>query len=93
MIMSNVPIVEALSVIIEQTSNISFKVILSEVAYDVDNGSFLSDALKKHPKVFSEFYCNVIKAGETSGKLDEILQYLSDEIEKDYDLTKDLKGL
>lgn len=92
MIMSNVPIVEALSVIIEQTSNISFKVILSEVAYDVDNGSFLSDALKKHPKVFSEFYCNVIKAGETSGKLDEILQYLSDEIEKDYDLTKRFKG-
>lgn len=90
--MSNVPIVEALSVIIEQTSNISFKVILSEVAYDVDNGSFLSDALKKHPKVFSEFYCNVIKAGETSGKLDEILQYLSDEIEKDYDLTKRFKG-
>ena len=92
MIMSNVPIVEALSVIIEQTSNISFKVILSGVAYDVDNGSFLSDALKKHPKVFSEFYCNVIKAGETSGKLDEILQYLSDEIEKDYDLTKRFKG-
>ncbi len=92
MIMSNVPIVEALSVIIEQTSNISFKVILSEVAYDVDNGSFLSDALKKHPKVFSEFYCNVIKAGETSGKLDEILKYLSDEIEKDYDLTKKFKG-
>lgn len=92
MISSNVPIVEALSVIIEQTSNISFKVILSDVAYDVDNGSFLSDALKKHPKIFSEFYCNVVKAGETSGKLDEILQYLSDEIEKDYDLTKRFKG-
>jgi type IV pilus assembly protein PilC len=92
MIMSNVPIVEALSVIIEQTSNLKFKVVLSEVAYDVDNGAFLSDALKKHPKVFSEFYCNVVKAGETSGKLDSILEYLSDEIEKDYDLTKRFKG-
>lgn len=92
MIMSNVPIVEALSVIVEQTSNPKFKVILSEVAYDVDNGSFLSDAFKKHPKVFSDFYCNVVKAGETSGKLDSILEYLSDEIEKDYDLTKKFKG-
>ena len=92
MIMSNVPIVEALSVIIEQTSNLKFKVVLSQVAYDVDNGAFLSDALKKHPKVFSEFYCNVVKAGETSGKLDSILEYLSDEIEKDYDLTKRFKG-
>jgi len=92
MISSNVPIVEALAVIIEQTSNIKFKVVLSQVAYDVDNGSFLSDSLKKHPRVFSEFYCNVVKAGETSGKLDNILQYLSDEIEKDYDLTKKFKG-
>lgn len=92
MITSNVPIVEALSVIVEQTSNAKFKVILSQVAYDVDNGSFLSDAFKKHPKVFSEFFCNVVKAGETSGKLDNILEYLSDEIEKDYDLTKKFKG-
>lgn len=92
MTMSNVPIVEALSVIVEQTTNIKFKAIISQVAYDVDNGSFLSDALKKHPKVFSDFYCNVIKAGETSGKLDSILEYLSNEVEKDYDLTKKLKN-
>ena len=92
MITANVPIVEALLVIIEQTSNIKFKSMLSQVAYDVDNGAFLSDALKKHPKVFSEFYSNVVKAGETSGKLDDVLNYLSDEIEKDYDLTKKFKG-
>jgi type IV pilus assembly protein PilC len=53
---------------------------------------FLSDALKKHPHVFSTFYANVIKAGETSGKLDEILNYLADEVEKDYDLSKKFKG-
>ncbi|MDD3711469.1 MAG: type II secretion system F family protein [Patescibacteria group bacterium] len=92
MMMANVPIIESLKVIIEQTNNIKFKNIISEIAYDVDNGLFLSDALKKHPHVFSTFYANVIKAGETSGKLDEVLNYLADEVEKDYDLSKKFRG-
>lgn len=92
MMMANVPIIESLKTIIEQTDNFKFKNIISEIAYDVDNGLFLSDALKKHPHVFSSFYANVVKAGETSGKLDDVLNYLADEVEKDYDLSKKFRG-
>ncbi|MFA5644510.1 MAG: type II secretion system F family protein [Patescibacteria group bacterium] len=92
MMTANVPITEALLTIIEQTENLKFKNIISMVAYDVDNGLLLSDSFKKHAHVFSGFFCNVVKAGETSGKLDEVLEYLADEIEKDYDLLKKFKG-
>lgn len=92
MMTANVSITEALLTIFEQTENIKFKDIISKVAYDVDNGVSLSDALKKHPRVFSNFYCSVVKAGETSGKLDNVLEYLADEIEKDYDLVKKFRG-
>lgn len=92
MILANVTVTESLLTIIDQTNNLKFRNILSEVAYDVDNGSFLSDALAQHRNVFSNFFINVIKAGETSGKLDEVLNYLADEIEKDYDLNKRFRG-
>ncbi len=92
MMTANVSITEALITIFEQTENIKFKNIISQVAYDVDNGVLLSDALKKYPNVFSNFYCSVVKAGETSGKLDNVLEYLADEIEKDYDLMKKFRG-
>lgn len=92
MMTANVSITEALLTIFEQTDNIKFKDIISKVVYDVDNGVSLSDALKKHPRVFSNFYCSVVKAGETSGKLDNVLEYLADEIEKDYDLVKKFRG-
>ncbi|HOZ53231.1 MAG TPA: type II secretion system F family protein [bacterium] len=92
MVSAGVPVAEALITIVDQTENLKFRDILSKVAYDVDNGDLLSSALKKHPRTFSDFYCNMVKAGETSGKLDEVLNYLAEEIEKDYDLTKRFKG-
>lgn len=92
MVSAGVPVAEALITIVDQTENLKFRDILSKVAYDVDNGDLLSNALKKHPRTFSDFYCNMVKAGETSGKLDEVLNYLAEEIEKDYDLTKRFKG-
>jgi len=92
MMTANVSITDALLTIIEQTDNIKFKNVISKVTYDVNNGASLSDALKKHPNVFTSFYCSVVKAGETSGKLDNVLEYLADEIEKDYDLIKRFRG-
>jgi type IV pilus assembly protein PilC len=92
MISSQVAVVESLYTIIEQTENPNFKEIISKIAYDVDSGTMLSDALSKYNKIFSPFYCNIIKAGETSGRLDEVLEYLADEMEKDYDVLKKFKG-
>lgn len=92
MISAHVTITEALYTIIEQTENDHFRNIISNVAYEVDGGALLSDAFKQYNGIFSDFYCNIIKAGETSGKLDEVLNYLADEMEKDYDMLKKFKG-
>lgn len=92
MISANVALVQSLRILVEQTENITLKMIVSEIADEVDSGLRLSDALAKRPKIFSNFYINVIKSGETSGKLDEILNYLADEMEKDYDMMSKIKG-
>jgi type IV pilus assembly protein PilC len=89
---ANVTIVQALKILVEQTENIKLKVIISEIAYEVDAGSRLSDALEKRPNVFSNFYVSVIRSGETSGRLDEALSYLADEMEKDYDMISKIRG-
>ncbi len=92
MITANVPVVESLLILVDQTKNIAFKNMLSEIAYEVDSGAFLSDAFAKRPRVFSEFFVNIIRSGETSGKLDEVLNYLADEMEKNYDMISKIKG-
>lgn len=92
MISATLPIVQALKVLIKQTPNINFKIIISEIADEVDGGAKLSATFSKHPEVFNDFYVNMIKSGETSGNLDEILNYLADQQEKDYNLVSKIKG-
>lgn len=92
MISATVPVVQSLRILTEQTKNPSLKQIISEVADEVDGGSKLSQAFARYPKVFSQFYINMVKTGEVSGKLDEVLGYLADQEEKDYDLTSKIKG-
>ena len=92
LISANVSMVQAIKILIDQTSNITLKMVISEVADEVDAGSTLSEALGKRPNVFSNFYISVVRSGETSGKLDEVLSYLADEMEKDYDMMSKIKG-
>ena len=92
LISANVSMVQALKVLVDQTANVILKMILSEVADEVDAGSTLSEALAKRPNVFNNFYVSVVRSGETSGKLDEVLSYLADEMEKDYDMMSKIKG-
>ena len=92
MISASIPVVQALKVLIDQTESESLKAIVSEIADEVNGGSKLSDAFAARPKVFSEFYISVVRAGETSGKLDEVLNYLADEMEKDYDMMHKIRG-
>ncbi|MEN9913187.1 MAG: hypothetical protein RLY66_595 [Candidatus Parcubacteria bacterium] len=65
---------------------------LTEIADDLQAGSSISAALSKHPKVFSEFYVSMVKAGEESGKLDETFQYLADYLDRSYELTSKVRG-
>ncbi len=92
MIQATIPIVQALRILAQQTSNPIFLSKVNEMANDVDGGMKLSDALAKHKKIFSNFYVAMIRSGETSGRLEEVLEYLADQMEKDYDLTSRIKG-
>lgn len=92
LISANLPLVQALRVLTNQIANPSLQSVVSEVASEVDGGMKLSRALARHPKIFGDFYINIIRSGETSGKLDEVFNYLADQLEKDYDLNSKIKG-
>jgi len=92
MISATLPVVQALRILVNQIEAPTLKMIVSEVADDVDGGARLSEALGNHPKVFSNFYTSMVKSGETSGKLDEVLNYLADQQEKDYDFISKVQG-
>jgi len=92
MISANVTVVESLNILVDQTKNLALRNMIAEIAFEVDSGSFLSDAFAKRPNTFSNFFVNIIRSGETSGKLDEVLNYLSDEMEKSYDMIAKIRG-
>ncbi len=60
---------------------------LEEIASDVQGGMTISDAMSKHPAAFSNFYVNMVRSGEESGKLSEVFMYLADHMERNYELT------
>jgi type IV pilus assembly protein PilC len=92
MISATVPIVQALRILVKQTENVAFKIIISEIADEIDGGAKLSATLARYPKVFDDFFIHMVRSGETTGKLDETLNYLADQQEKDYDLVSKIKG-
>lgn len=83
---------ESLKILGDQTTNPFFRDLIFQVEKDIKGGEPLSQAMAKHKKVFSSFYINVIKAGEATGKLHDVLKYLADHAERDYNLTHKVKG-
>jgi type IV pilus assembly protein PilC len=61
--------------------------VLTDVGNDIQSGAPISGALSKHPNVFSNFYVNMVKAGEESGKLDETFSFLADYLDRNYEIT------
>ena len=92
MVDATLPLVDALRILIKQTSNPKLQQIIGEIAADVEGGARLSLALGKHPKQFGSFYISIVRSGETSGQLAEVLNYLADQLEKDYDLRSKIQG-
>lgn len=82
----------ALSTLALQTKNKYFRRAIEQIRVDVESGSSFSKALGKHPRIFSEMYVNMIAAGETSGKLDEVLKRLAIQLHKDHTLISKVKG-
>ncbi len=92
MIDAGLPLVQGLSILAEQSENPTFKKILKEITRDVEGGSTLAEAMRKHPKVFDDLYVNLVAAGELGGILDTILRRLAEYIEKSEKLKSQIKG-
>jgi type IV pilus assembly protein PilC len=75
---AELPLIQSLSLLAEQQKNKYFTRVITEVKEDVEAGSALNQALRKHPKVFDDLYCNLVASGEQSGSLDVMLRRLAD---------------
>lgn len=92
LINAGLPLVQSLRSVSEQTANKRFRTVIDQVIVDVEGGSALSAALAKHPDVFNRVYISLIAAGETSGTLDQALERLATQQEKDADLISKVRG-
>ncbi len=75
---AGIPLVPALSGLVEQTTNKTLKTIITQVKESVNEGNSLTSALSEHPKLFSKVYVNMVRAGEASGSLDVVLERLAE---------------
>ncbi|NDD91142.1 type II secretion system protein GspF [bacterium] len=78
LVKANIPLVEALNALVEQTDFDVLKVVLEKVRKDVNEGSSLANAMSKHPRVFDNIFINMVEAGESSGTLSQVLLRLAD---------------
>ncbi|PIP19577.1 MAG: pilus assembly protein PilC [Candidatus Omnitrophica bacterium CG08_land_8_20_14_0_20_41_16] len=92
MIDSGIPLVHALIILSEQVENPEFKEVVVAVRQDIEAGMSFCDALSKYPKVFSELFINMTRAGESSGMLDDILERLATYLEKSAALTRKIRS-
>lgn len=92
MIKSGITITEAIDILATQTKSAKFHHVLTEILKDIRNGKTLAQALRKHPKVFDQFYSSLIEVGEESGTLDNSLDYLAKQLAKAYGLHKKIQG-
>jgi len=92
MVESGITLVQALSILSEQAESKTLSDVTLKIKEDIESGSSLHEALNKHPKIFSNLYVNMVKAGEASGLLDEILDRLAGYLEKSSALQRKVKS-
>jgi len=88
LVTAGVPIVQGLTILIDQAETPYFKSVISKIREDIEQGISITDAMRKHPKAFTELYVSMVKAGEVGGILDTILERLSTYLEA----AEELKG-
>jgi len=89
---ASVPLVVALDTLTEQTQNTKLQDALLEVAANVDGGIPFDEALAEYPDIFSNFYIQIVRAGERSGTLDKVLLYLADYTEREHIIKSKIRG-
>jgi type IV pilus assembly protein PilC len=92
MLQSRVPVVQSLKSLALQTKNTGFKQKILKVSQLVEEGNSLSDAFGTYPEVFSVFYISLIKTGEASGKISDSLAYLSNHLEREHDISSQIRS-
>lgn len=92
LIKAGVPILKILKVIENQTENVALRNITLSIAQDIEEGASLHDAFRKHPKAFTPLYCSMLRAGEASGALPEILERLIYILEHEHRVKSDIKS-
>lgn len=92
MIDAGIPLVQSLTILMEQIDNKSLRNTISVVRQDIQGGTSFCDALAKHPKVFSELFINMCRAGEASGMLDQVLDRMATYLEKSAQLQRKVKS-
>jgi type IV pilus assembly protein PilC len=89
---SQIAALKAFTLLAENTENPLLSKTLIEISEDIKGGVYISVALAKHPKIFSDFYVNMVKSGEESGKLTQAFSYLADYLDRQYQLTSKTKN-
>lgn len=89
---ARVPVVSALRTIEEQNTNRYFRIIIKEMADDIEDGAQFSVAIEKHSETFSPLVINMLRAGEASGELQKSIEVVAASIEKNYQLAAKIKG-
>jgi type IV pilus assembly protein PilC len=92
MIDAGIPLVHALGILAEQSESETLKNVIILVRQDIEAGMNFCDSLAKHPKIFSELYINMARAGESSGMLDDILDRLANYLEKSAALARKIQS-
>jgi len=92
LINAGLPLVQSLINVNDTTTSKPLKVIIADIVTDVEGGKSFSKALEKHPKVFNAFFINLVAAGETSGTLDQALDRIAAQQEKDHDISAKIRG-
>ena len=92
MVDAGLPLVQCLEILGRGSDNKTFGEAITKVKVDIESGANLSDALRRHPKIWDSLYCNLVEAGEAGGILDTILSRLAAYIEKALALKKKVKA-
>ncbi|MCH8980464.1 type II secretion system F family protein [candidate division KSB1 bacterium] len=89
---AGVPLLSCLDALVEQADSEGLKEIIEKIYVDIESGLSLSDAIKRHPKEFSELYINSIRAGEMGGALDKVLERLVELMEHEQEVNARIKS-
>ncbi|MBI2637347.1 MAG: type II secretion system F family protein [Candidatus Sungbacteria bacterium] len=89
---ARVPVIRALKTLAVEAQSAVLQETIADVLDDVSGGSSLSLAMSKHPNIFSYFYVNMVRAGEETGKLQEVFNYLADYLERSHEIGSKIKN-